>query len=156
MVFSSLLVIGKPFLLGNNREKNNQSLFFQSNINKLLLVGIGAFTGAASGMFGVGGGIVMVPVLSLIGDQQAALGTSLMASIGPTIISAHTHYKLRNTSTRMVLPLMLGSAIGVLVGSMVALSLTDMQQRALFSTVMLSLAGRNMYRASQIRKAIAK
>jgi len=55
----------------------------------------------------------------------------------------------------MVLPLMLGSAIGVLVGSMVALSLTDMQQRALFTTVMLSMAGRNMYRARQIRRAVA-
>jgi len=106
--------LAKPFFVKDQKEKK-QSLFWQSNLNKFLLVGFGTITGVASGMFGVGGGIVMVPLLSILGDQQTALGTSLLASLGPTITSAYTHFKLKNTSTKMVLPLMLGSGIKNLV-----------------------------------------
>jgi len=152
MLCTSAIVIAKP-ILGHVKEKQ-QSLFWSSNLNKFLLVGIGTVTGVASGMFGVGGGIVMVPLLSLLGDQQTALGTSLLASLGPTITSAYTHFKMRNTSTSMVLPLMIGSGIGVYLGSIGAISLTDTQQRALFSSIMLILGARNIYAARSASQII--
>ena len=51
----------------------------------LTLIGIGLFAGFLSGLFGVGGGIVIVPALVLLAgyNQRLAAGTSL-AAIVPT------------------------------------------------------------------------
>jgi len=64
------------------------------------LVGMGAFTGLVSGLFGVGGGVVIVPALvaAFRMDQRRAAATSLVAllpiSIAGTVtyaISGHVH-----------------------------------------------------------------
>jgi len=150
MLSTSAIVMSKPLLgkVSNKKGEIEQSIFWNSNLNKFLLVGVGGITGIASGMFGVGGGIVMVPFFSLLGDQQTALGTSLLASLGPTITSGYTHAKLGNTCTKMVLPLMIGSALGVYFGSRAAMKLTDTQQRIFFSLIMLVLAGRSISQAN--------
>lgn len=58
----------------------------------ILLMGIGV--GVASGLFGVGGGTLLVPLLVLLFgyDQHAAQGTSLVALVPPTGLLAFLNY----------------------------------------------------------------
>lgn len=75
-------------------------LFFASFVAALLFTG--ACAGILAGLLGVGGGIVIVPVLfllfPLLGVEQSltmhlAVGTSLATIIPTSIMSARTHYK---------------------------------------------------------------
>lgn len=52
----------------------SNSLFFQSFGSALWLLGMGCLTGISVGLFGIGGGVIMVPSISVLGDQKTALG----------------------------------------------------------------------------------
>lgn len=69
------------------------SLFFSGMVNFLL----GAALGAMGGLFGIGGGLIAIPVLGyLYGmDQQLAQGTALVMIV-PNVVIAFWRYKQRN------------------------------------------------------------
>ena len=61
----------------------------------LTCLGIGAIAGAIAAMFGVGGGVIMVPcfVFMLRLDQKNAVATSLMAMIGAAVVASLQNQK---------------------------------------------------------------
>jgi hypothetical protein len=69
-----------PFL-----KKPNILAFSKAGTMTLLLILLGVFAGILSGLFGIGGGIVLVPTLVFLMkfDAQAAIGTSLVAMLLP-------------------------------------------------------------------------
>lgn len=82
-------------------------------------VGLGA--GVLSGLFGVGGGIILVPALvAILGmDQRHAAATSLMAII-PTSIAGAATYSLRgDVSVAGAAIIVIGSLLGTQIGSRV-------------------------------------
>lgn len=99
----------------------------------LILAGVLAVAGAAAGLIagllGVGGGIVIVPVLFALlplADvpeevrMHLAVGTSLATIIATSIISARSHAKRGNVDVpllkRLAIPIAVGVGIGVLLG----------------------------------------
>ena len=60
----------------------------------LLFAGIGAVAGALSGLFGIGGGVVIVPALIYLAgfDQHLATGTSLAVLLPPVGVGAAVEY----------------------------------------------------------------
>lgn len=85
----------------------------------LTLVLLGALTGLLSGLFGVGGGILLVPLLiSVLGfEQRLAAGTSI-AAILPAAIIGGTSYGIQgNVDWLAAAALALGMVIGAQVGS---------------------------------------
>jgi len=85
----------------------------------------GLVSGFASGLLGVGGGIIVVPallhLLPGIGIDQdvathMALGTSLAAMVATSASSAYTHYRHGNVLVPIFLKLSLGVIIGVTLG----------------------------------------
>ena len=91
---------------------------------------LGAFVGFFAGLFGIGGGLVLVPVLSFLFDAQhlsaaqnlhLALGTSMAAILYTAGLSAYTHYKhgaVIITIVRNITPgLLLGTLFGTLFAS---------------------------------------
>jgi uncharacterized membrane protein YfcA len=111
----------------------------------IAVASLGALTGILSGTFGVGGGFIMVPLISAFtGNHQLALGTSLCAMIGPSVVSSATHWKLGNIKRGIAIPLSVGSAIGAYLGTLAALQLNDEQQRLFFCAVMLLVSVRNI------------
>lgn len=69
---------------------------------------IGLMGGVSSGLFGVGGGVVMVPAMVLllsppIRDMQMAVGTSLAVIVPTAIVGAFQHTKLNNVDWRVVM-----------------------------------------------------
>lgn len=92
-----------------------------SVIVQLLVIGLVA--GVAGGMFGIGGGAIMVPAMVLLMgmDQKFATGTSLAAQILPIgILGAGVYYKNGNLSIRDALLIAAGLLVGNLFGALFA------------------------------------
>jgi uncharacterized protein len=88
---------------------------------QLLLIGLVA--GIAGGMFGIGGGAVMVPAMVLLMgmDQKFATGTSLAAQILPIgLLGAGVYYRNHNLSIKDALLIAAGLLIGNLLGALFA------------------------------------
>ena len=64
------------------------------NPSLLVLVGIGALAGSLSGLFGIGGGVIIVPALIYFAgfDQHLATGTSLAILLPPVSAGAALEY----------------------------------------------------------------
>ncbi len=95
----------------------------------LALLVTGAIAGVLAGLLGVGGGIVIVPVLyhlfTLLGVDESvrmhvAVGTSLAAIIPTSIISARAHYQRGGLRPELLKPLIPGALVGVLIGSLLS------------------------------------
>jgi|Transcript_15823 uncharacterized membrane protein YfcA len=103
---------------------------------------IGMFSGFLSGMFGVGGGAIVVPSLVLSTDMShhTALGTSLCAMVLPAMVGTYTHAKRGNVNWRVGPLLALGSAVGAYVGGKeVGIHMEEGVLQAGFSCLMLVL-----------------
>ncbi len=88
---------------------------------QLLLIGLVA--GVAGGMFGIGGGAIIVPamVLLLSLDQKFATGTSLAAQILPIgILAAAVYYRNGNVNIKYALMIAVGLIVGNLFGALFA------------------------------------
>lgn len=93
--------------------------------NQLLAgLGTGLCGGLLSGLFGVGGGVVMVPLLGLVLhlDQHRAQGATLAAMLLPTGLPAVLQYRSRgiHTSLKLVGVLVLAFLFGIYGGSVAA------------------------------------
>ncbi len=88
---------------------------------QLLLIGLAA--GVAGGMFGIGGGAIMVPAMVLLlgMDQKFATGTSIAAQILPIgLLGAIVYYREGNLSIRDALFIAAGLFVGFLLGALFA------------------------------------
>lgn len=118
------------------------------------LVGLGLVVGIASGLFGIGGGVLIVPALiSLFGiDPVLAKGTSLLAMI-PTSITG----TISNTRAKLVKPLdglIAGSAAALasFPGALLAQYLPAHLSNILFAVLVLFAASQLALRAWRLRK----
>ncbi len=94
-------------------------------LRDLLTVLAGLVVGVASGVIGIGGGILLVPIMVLgFGyGQHLAQGTSLFAVIPTSLAGALTHARYGNVVWRAGLWMGLGGALGALLGAAFALGL---------------------------------
>jgi uncharacterized membrane protein YfcA len=85
----------------------------------VLVVVVGLAAGFLSGLFGVGGGILIVPGLVLVTkmDQRLAHGTSLAAVLPISITSMVTYWAHDNIDWSVALFLVIGALGGALVGT---------------------------------------
>ena len=88
-------------------------------MNYLLAGLIGLVSGVTSGLFGVGGGIVMVPamVLLLKLDMKTAVGTSLAVIIPTALIGTWKHHSLGNVAWPVALALAPTAVLGGYLGA---------------------------------------
>jgi uncharacterized membrane protein YfcA len=94
-------------------------------LRQLLIVLSGLVVGVLSGVMGVGGGILLVPimVLGFAVPQHVAQGTSLAAIVPTSVVGALTHYRRGNLVVPAALLMSAGGVLGVAVGAGVALNL---------------------------------
>ena len=111
------------------------------------LAAFGLFTGVAAGLLGVGGGILMVPFLTLaVGlSQHAAQATSLVVVL-PTAIVASLELRRRGVGDLGVsLRFGVVGATGAAAGALLALALPGSTLRVVFA-VFLGLVGLRLVR----------
>ncbi|UTW08260.1 sulfite exporter TauE/SafE family protein [Pseudomonas benzenivorans] len=109
---------------------------------------LGMFLGALGGLFGIGGGLVAIPVLGVVFglDQQLAQGTALVMVV-PNVVLALWRYHQRNRiNWRHALTLALSSLVWALLGSGWAVTLDAERMRLAFVGFLLVLVLYNLSR----------
>jgi uncharacterized membrane protein YfcA len=114
----------------------------------LLFIAIGIGAGVLSGLFGIGGGIVIVPALIYLAKMtpQTATGTSLGVFLMPVgILGAMTYYRAGHMNVRVTLWVALGLFMGAYFGARLAQTLTSVQLKRAFALLLLFVAGRLLW-----------
>lgn len=110
---------------------------------------LGVFIGIVSGMVGIGGGALLVPILVLFYKmtQHKAQGTSLGALLLPIGIFAFWRYwKDGNVDLRLALLVAIGFALGGWIGGGWAQHVSDLTLRRSFAALLIVIAVRMMFR----------
>jgi hypothetical protein len=100
---------------------------------------VGLIAGLASGFFGIGGGAVMVPAMTLLlgVDILKAVATSLFVMGPSALIGSLQHYAQGNVRLEYMIPLTLGIIVGAQLGSFTATRVPKLFLRRLFGVVLL-------------------
>jgi len=87
------------------------------SVNAFLLLGLGGLVGVLSGMFGVGGGFLMTPLLFFIGIPPAvAVATEANQIVASSFSGALAHLRRKTVDLRMGTVLLVGGLIGAALG----------------------------------------
>ncbi|MEM9427310.1 MAG: sulfite exporter TauE/SafE family protein [Pseudomonadota bacterium] len=87
------------------------------SVNAFLLLGLGGIVGVLSGMFGVGGGFLMTPLLFFIGIPPAvAVATEANQIVASSFSGALAHLRRKTVDLRMGTVLLIGGLIGAALG----------------------------------------
>jgi uncharacterized protein len=114
-------------------------------MNYLILLAIGLLAGVFAGMFGIGGGLIIVPALLLILKMQPldAIGTSLAALIPPVgLLGAMEYYRNGSMNIRYAALIALGLFIGALFGAKIMIGLPPHLIKRLYAIFLLIIGFR--------------
>ncbi len=88
-----------------------------SSVNILILLGLGGAVGFLSGLFGVGGGFLMTPLLIMVGIPPTVAAASDSNQIVAASASAtYAHYRMGNVDFKMGILLLVGGVVGGTLG----------------------------------------
>ena len=104
----------------------------------ILLAATGILSGVISGM-GIGGGIVLIPVLCIFMDmkQQAAQNINLIYFIPTAIVALYTHIKNRNIEKTALFQIIITGIAGAVIGSLIAVNIDSGLLRKMFGFFLL-------------------
>jgi uncharacterized membrane protein YfcA len=108
------------------------------------------FCGIAAGMVGIGGGVLLVPLLSLLFgfSQHKAQGTSLIALIPPTgLLAFLAYWKAGDVDLHTGTLLIPGVFVGGILGGMLARKLNPRRMAKVFAGLMFLLGGWQVFSA---------
>ncbi|MFK5912963.1 MAG: sulfite exporter TauE/SafE family protein [Woeseiaceae bacterium] len=115
----------------------------------IFLIVSGAVAGMFAGLLGIGGGIIIVPVLAMVFTSQGvsidvlmhvAIGTSLATIVFTSISSIRAHQKHKAIDWSVVRVITLGVFIGGLLGSVIAKFISGQDLKLIFSIFMFLIA----------------
>ena len=111
----------------------------------LLYLAIGLAAGLLSGLFGIGGGIIIVPALLVVGRMQPAVatGTSLGSLLLPVgALGAWQYYKNGHLDVRASLLIALGIFIGAYLGAVAMQQLNPVMAKRVFALFLVIVSVR--------------
>ncbi|KAG2373834.1 hypothetical protein C9374_011719 [Naegleria lovaniensis] len=128
---------------------------------------LGSTIGIMSGLLGVGGGVLAVPMLSFLWlsefsplldekkkkssqhavTQQLVMGTSLAAMTLPSSVALYSHWRVGNVLLKLSPFLLVGSAMGAYLGSSMASEMDEEILKRIFAVTMIALGGRQFWKA---------
>jgi len=115
----------------------------------ILLISMGALAGMLAGLLGIGGGIIIVPVLALVFQHQhvdlsvlmhVAIGTSLATIVITSLSSTRAHQKRAAIDWSVFKTITPGILVGALLGSWIAKLIPGETLRYLFIACMFIVA----------------
>ncbi len=103
---------------------------------------IGLTGGLAGGVFGVGGGLIFVPLLVLFFnlDMHVAIGTSLAVIVPTALIGAVRHWNANSIDFKTAGVLALFAMVGAWLGSGLSLKLDVVLLRKIFAVFLFLVA----------------
>jgi len=106
------------------------------------LMGLGIVAGVTSGLIGIGGGIIIVPVLVLLFgfSQQLAQGTTLALMVPPLgALAALTYYRQGYVDIKTAVLICLGFVAGSVLGADLAVRLPAVVLTRTFGGIMVAV-----------------
>ena len=89
----------------------------EMNVNILLIILLGIMVGGLTGLFGVGGGFLMTPLLIFLGiPPTVAVGTEAPHVLASSFSGAIAHWRRKNVDIKMGIFLLTGGIVGSVVG----------------------------------------
>lgn len=116
----------------------------------VVYLGVGAVAGYLAGMFGIGGGIILMPVLLFVFDAQhfpanhtlhLALGTSMAAILFTSMSSMRKHHQHGAVNWRVVRHITPGILLGTAIGAVFATSISPHYLGIFFALFVYFVAG---------------
>ena len=141
-----------------NELLSNQFTYFI-----LLMIPTAAIAGFFAGFFGIGGGIITVPVLFYIFNNfgidhnyvmHLAVGTSFSIIIPTAIVSVYTHYKHNAVDLNIVKQYGPFVVLGVLIGTTIAANLQTKSLIIFFAVVLYCLSINFFFQRENVKKRI--
>lgn len=120
----------------------------------LFLLAMGAVAGMFAGLLGIGGGIIIVPVLAMVFKGQGvnidvlmhvAIGTSLATIVITSLSSVRAHHKHGGIDWAVVRVMSIGVFVGGLVGAVVAKMIPGEDLKLIFSIFMFVIAAQMFF-----------
>jgi hypothetical protein len=105
----------------------------EMSVNVAVFLGMGGAVGFLSGMFGVGGGFLLTPLLIFMGVPSAvAVGTGSMQILASSVAGGIAQYRRKNVDVKMGLVLVGGGVVGAVIGVSLVRVLRQIGQFDLF------------------------
>ncbi len=128
----------------------------EMSVSIFLVLGMGAGVGFLSGMFGVGGGFLMTPLLIFVGVTPAvAVATEANQVVAASVSGGIAHWRRGNVDLKMGAVLVLGGILGSTVGALIFRAVREIGQVdlliALSYVVFLGIVGSLMLSESATR-----
>ncbi len=99
------------------------------SINIFLILGLGGMVGLLSGIFGVGGGFLMTPLLIFLGVPAAvAVGTEANQIVAASVSGVLAHWRRGNVDVKMGSILLAGGIVGSTLGVYIFAALRELGQ----------------------------
>ena len=99
------------------------------SMNVFTIIGLGAAVGLLSGIFGVGGGFLMTPLLILLGvPAPVAVGTEANQIVAASVSAGLAHFRRGNVDIKMGTVLLAGGLVGSTIGVWVFALLRELGQ----------------------------
>ena len=120
----------------------------------IILLASGAVAGMFAGLLGIGGGIIIVPVLAMVFTSQGvsvdvlmhvAIGTSLATIVITSLSSIRAHHKHGAIEWPVVKVISVGVFIGGLLGAVIAKMIPGEDLKIIFSIFMLLIAAQMFF-----------
>lgn len=111
--------------------------------NAFLYISIGVLAGLLSGLIGIGGGTIIVPILVIYFglSQKMAQGTTLALLVPPIgILAAWTYYKQGYVNFPVAALICVGFIFGGLIGAKFAVNLSNQILERIFGIALLIIA----------------
>ncbi len=152
VIFGCFLIVVAARMVIENKQDNNRKIEKDTQkeeikekellTNKTHLVAglvFGFFGGIASGLLGIGGGVVIVPVMTLILSIpiHIAVATSMLTMIVTSIAGVGQHVALGHINWEFALLLASGSVLGAQVGSFASKKLSAKNLRRVFGLILV-------------------
>ncbi|MDT7877971.1 MAG: sulfite exporter TauE/SafE family protein [Candidatus Caldarchaeales archaeon] len=154
VLFAVMLIVAALRMIERGREGSDatkgQKTASLRGPREWLLVGFLAFlSGIISGFFGVGGGIVHVPLMILLlgFPVHFATATSHFILTITSIIGVSSHAFLGNVNAWLALPVGLGALAGAQLGARTSLKLSGRALEIVFAAFLLAMSANLLYQA---------
>lgn len=115
----------------------------------LAYVVVGVCTGALSGLLGVGGGAIMVPIMAVVFGVPSVIakGTSLAVIIPTALMGTLRNRSNKNVNLSAAVVVGITGIVMAVVGAWVAARMSDSLSNALFALLLIAVAGRMLRQA---------
>jgi uncharacterized membrane protein YfcA len=152
MAFALLLIATAVRLVLDDSDGGGRAALTVVGVIALVLFGFA--TGILAGLLGVGGGIVMVPIMVVAFSMPAAIakGTSLLVIVPTAVMGTWRNRTKRNADMRVAVILGLAGVVSAFIGGSISVGMSESLSNALFAGLLALVAARMIWQLVAARR----